>query len=46
MGKTRFCSIPVHPHMRGEYTLVLLNRPEAIGSPPHAWGILSMADMG
>ena len=32
---------PVHPHMRGEYTLPHLIWLNVNGSPPHAWGILS-----
>ena len=29
----------VHPRMRGEYNMVLCNRQDFIGSPPHARGI-------
>ena len=34
---------PVHPHMRGEYSTPLLPRIWALGSSPHAWGILQLA---
>ena len=30
---------PVHPHMRGEYRGAVRRRDQALGSPPHAWGI-------
>ena len=32
----------VHPHMRGEYSLFALAVLSYLGSPPHAWGILSI----
>ena len=32
-------SLPVHPHMRGEYGELLLSHQFHGGSPPHAWGI-------
>ena len=31
---------PVHPHMRGEYFRVNIGYNAALGSSPHAWGIL------
>ena len=34
---------PVHPHMRGEYYRYPLDTLSIPGSPPHAWGILSLA---
>ena len=33
--------LPVHPHMRGEYVLLEPGIAQDVGSPPHAWGILS-----
>ena len=31
----------VHPHMRGEYSTRGFEYPRALGSSPHAWGILN-----
>jgi len=36
---TLFARISVHPHTRGEYSNVLLNRKYVSGSSPHPWGI-------
>lgn len=33
------CGVAVHPHMRGEYSLVFLISSVIFGSSPHAWGI-------
>src|SRR4030043_2490296 len=46
VGNTLFpailpCPATVHPHMRGEYFPSLFHFIYYIGSPPHAWGILS-----
>ena len=35
-----YTTLPVHPHMRGEYPVKDLDELAAFGSPPHAWGIL------
>src|SRR4030042_804412 len=32
--------LPVHPHMRGEYSITGAAPISTRGSPPHAWGIL------
>ena len=39
-------SLPVHPHMRGEYTVTALTYRYAIGSSPHAWGIHGLGSNG
>ena len=31
--------VPVHPHMRGEYSILFNKSLDNTGSPPHAWGI-------
>ena len=31
-----------HPHMRGEYPLICSLYHLVLGSPPHAWGILTL----
>ncbi len=39
MRRSRFVSISVHPHMRGEYYRALPANGSMIGSSPHAWRI-------
>ena len=46
VGNTEHLSVSaaifaVHPHVRGEYTVLLADRGGCRGSPPRAWGILS-----
>ena len=31
-----------HPHIHGEYRLLLLNTLQLLGSPPYTWGILTV----
>ena len=30
----------VHPHVRGEYKMIVSKKERLLGSPPRAWGIL------
>ena len=39
-ASARSSSLPVHPHMRGEYLAICGISEYHAGSPPHAWGIL------
>ncbi|EFK31507.1 hypothetical protein HMPREF9264_0722 [Lactobacillus delbrueckii subsp. bulgaricus PB2003/044-T3-4] len=51
VGNTRWCTIPGssawdHPHLRGEYIVMLVLSAWPTGSPPLAWGIHDYRDDG
>src|SRR5437764_367239 len=41
--RCRGSNTSVHPHTRGEYVALMVGSTWALGSPPHAWGILPLA---